>query len=87
MQRLAYQRSEDRTSKDLLRFNLMALRFAITSSDIFTNKNIYGAPFHCITNHMSESYRLISLRSTVTEMAEKQFNDIRLVTSTSIPKS
>lgn len=77
IQKLAYQRWESRTTKDILRLNLMALKFATNCQQVFKNKTFYGAPFHCITTHMAECYRLVSLRSTVTEAAERQFNDIR----------
>ena len=38
---------------------------------------MFGAPYHCVTVHMPELYRIVSLRSIVTETSERIFHELR----------
>lgn len=81
LQRLAYQLASKRSTKDVLRAHLMALQFAVNYSDIFkdTDKKrlVFGTPYHSVVCHFAESLRLMSLRSIVTEAAERMFHELR----------
>ena len=83
LQRLAYQLAADRCPRDTLHFYLQALVFAVQFSEVFANldkgkyRSMYGAPYHCITVHMAEIYRMVSLRSIVTETSERIFHELR----------
>ena len=55
LQRLAYQLSGKRSSRNILHFHLQALVFAANFTTIFQNlksvndRAMYGALYHCIT--------------------------------------
>ena len=80
VQRLAYQRADDRQRADVLRFHLNAFQFANRYQEIFghlqdKHRKLFGVPFHSIVAHMAELYRCISLRSIVAEASERSFHD------------
>jgi hypothetical protein len=83
LQRLAYQLESERCERDLLHFHLQSLVFAAHYTDCFqvlkhvTTRAMYGAPYHCVTVHMAELYRIVSLRSIVTEASERIFHQLR----------
>ena len=83
LQRLAYQTQEDRTCRDALRFHLNALVFSVLYTELFAspkNKSLramFGAPYHSIVCHMPQLYRIISLRSIVTETSERIFHELK----------
>ena len=85
LQRLAYQTQDERNSKDALRFHLSALVFATLYTEIFKQpkkkspRAMFGAPYHSIVCHMPKLYRIVSLRSIVTETSERIFHELKWV--------
>jgi len=84
LERLAYQPSEGRCPRDILRMHLQALVFATGYHELFTplkrpskERKVFGAPFHAVVNHFPELYRMCSLRSVVAEASERCFHKLR----------
>lgn len=83
LQRLAYQTAADRNPRDVLHFFLQSLIFSAVFSETFKSpkavslRSLFGTPYHSISVHMAEMYRIVSLRSIVTETSERIFNQLR----------
>lgn len=88
LQRLAYQTSDKRTTRDVLRFHLQALLFSVVYTELFkepkkvSKRAMFGAPYHSIVCHMPQLYRIVSLRSIVTESSERIFSELKYVAMT-----
>lgn len=85
IQKLAYQLSSDSTKKDVLHFHAMAYVFATNYTQTFRSpernsvRKMFGCPYHSVTKHMPNLFRIVSLRSVVAEAAERMFSALRLV--------
>ena len=87
IQRLAYQPDDKRCSRDVLHFYLKATTFLTGYCEMFPPNNLkkiktramYGNPFHSLVAHMADMYRIVSLRSIVTEGCERTFLEYRYV--------
>ncbi len=83
IQKLAYQLDSERCPRNVLRFHLKSLTFAASFSELFlepnhnTTRGSFGMPYHSVVSHMAELYRIVSLRSIVTETSERIFHTLR----------
>lgn len=83
LQRLAYQPSEKRCSRDALRAHLLALKFSQAYLTLFchpaklTKRRIFGAPFHSIVSHLAELYELVAPSQLNAEAEERIFSEMR----------
>lgn len=83
IQRLAYQTADQRIAGGALKFHLQALIFSVTYTEIFKEpkansvRAMFGAPYHSIVCHMPQLYRIVSLRSIVTETSERIFHELK----------
>lgn len=79
--RLAYQNSEERSPKSILRLYNMTFLHALRCIQVFGEKpkfaKIYGSYFHSIVKHLPEHARIISPSSLYTESEERIFNALR----------
>lgn len=63
----------------------MAYIFSLNYTRLFndpvkhTERKMFGGPYHSVVKHMPEQYRMVSLRSTVAEAAERMFSELRYI--------
>ena len=80
---ICYSREKFRSPKQILRLYNQTFLFAVLCTDIIGNPvklnsgRFYGSHFHTLLTHAPETYRLICLRSVVTENEERSFKDLR----------
>lgn len=85
IQKIAYAEESERSPRSILRAYNQCYIFAQLYMKLFKNpkknshRSMYGMPFHVISVHLPEQYRLVNGRSIVAEAAERHFNKLRLV--------
>lgn len=86
LQKVGYASDNDRTPRAILRAYNQSYVFALSYITLYsTSKNrnssarsIFGMPFHALSVHLPEMFRLICGKSIVAEQAERHFNKLRL---------